>query len=208
MLIKKQKYLNSTSIVSDIFQVSLISYLVLLLIEEFASGFATNFLNINWLLGIIVVSGVLTIIFYQEDKQQETRQVKWWDYLLIVLLGISAGIIIFWQMQDLEWIAIVISIFSGLIIILISYFLINEDNLAKGENKEGEVLEGQIQKTAKIKAVNPIKNKKLLLILSAFILSIIITFYSTVNFLGNLAFIVSLLVGFCVLILLFYILKK
>lgn len=120
-------------IVKEVFQISLISYLVFYLIEDFKPGFITNYFNLNIILILTIISGIITVLFEgkessfetgHEEKVPEEKKIKKIDYLFIVVLGVVAAIIIFFKIKSLGWLAPIISIISGIIIILISILLL------------------------------------------------------------------------------------
>jgi len=114
---------------TEIFQASLLVYLIILLVENFQKAIISDFINLNWLLGIIIISGILMIFLSKkEDNEQEivNNPVNWRDYSLIFILAIISAVLILMKIKDLGWLAWVISILSGLIICLISYLIIND----------------------------------------------------------------------------------
>jgi hypothetical protein len=48
--------------ITEFFQVSLVTYLVLLLLETVSPGYVSNVFNLNILLGVVLVSGILMVI--------------------------------------------------------------------------------------------------------------------------------------------------
>lgn len=120
-------------VVREVFQVSLIAYLVFYLIEDFKVGFITNYFNLNILLILTIISGIITVLLEEketsfgegyEEKVPEEEKIKKRDYIFIIILGIIAAIIIFFRIKSLGWLAPVISIISGIIIIMISILLL------------------------------------------------------------------------------------
>lgn len=52
-----------TNVVSrEIFQVSLVTYLILTLAETLKPGYVSNFLNMNYVLGVVLVTGVAMVL--------------------------------------------------------------------------------------------------------------------------------------------------
>lgn len=115
-----------------IFEISLIVYLVLFLIDEIASsGFVSNFFNTNYILAICIIFGALTALSQKNEPTPKPQPLKKSDYILMVGLGILAIIIVFIKIKTIGLaLALPISIFSGILIFLISWLFL------KGEGKE------------------------------------------------------------------------
>ncbi|HLD62117.1 MAG TPA: hypothetical protein VI998_04060 [Patescibacteria group bacterium] len=123
---------TAKELVSEIFKISLLSYLVFYLIEDFFPGFVSGFFNMNILLGIVVGSGVFTVISQKEEsKEGEGKEVKnkirARDIVFIVILSIIAGGLIYLKTKDLGKLGLAISIISGIIILLMSILLLTEE---------------------------------------------------------------------------------
>ncbi|MEW6407413.1 MAG: hypothetical protein AB1465_01855 [Patescibacteria group bacterium] len=112
-----------------VFEASLIVYLALFLIDEVASGFVSNFFNTNYLLAVCIIFGVLTAFGQKHEPTPKPEALKKSDYILMTGLGILAVIIVFVKIKTIGLaLALPISILSGILIFLISYlFLKNED---------------------------------------------------------------------------------
>jgi hypothetical protein len=64
---RTKKLINVSS--REFFQVFLVTYLLLTLAETFREGFVSNFFNINYLLGVVLVSGVAMVLTETEQKK-------------------------------------------------------------------------------------------------------------------------------------------
>lgn len=125
---KKEAYWWLTKeIISEIFKISLISYLVFYLIESFKTGFITDYFELNILLIITILTGIFTVLFKKEaDEKKEKQIIRPKDYIFIIILGLVAAGIIYYKIKGLGWLSYVISVISGVIIILLSILLLNE----------------------------------------------------------------------------------
>ena len=119
-------------LIAEIFKISLLSYLIFYLIEDFFPGFVSGFFGINILLGMVGGSGVFTVVSQKEEsKEGEGKEVKnkirARDIVFIVILSIIAGGLIYIKTKDLGKLGLVISIISGIIILLMSILLLTEE---------------------------------------------------------------------------------
>ena len=115
---------NKAELVNHLFQTLLITYLILLLIEQIYTGFVSTYLNLNYLLILVIASGILDV--FSEHKKIEQKTTKK-DYYLIYTLGILGAIIIKYKTADLNYLSWIISIIAGILIILLSYLILEED---------------------------------------------------------------------------------
>lgn len=122
-LLQIRKLNDFRAIVNFLFQLFLVVYLILLLINEFV---AVKFMNLNYLLVLTIISGVLTVIF-PVKKEVEEKPMKSFDKVLIYVLAIIGMILIFIKTKDLGWLSYVISIISGVLIVLVGYLVYEDD---------------------------------------------------------------------------------
>ena len=115
---------NKAEIINHLFQTILITYLILLLIEQIWTGFVSTYLNLNYLLILTIIVGILDV--FSEHKKIEQKTTKK-DYYLIYTLGILGAIIIKYKTADLNYLSWIISIIAGILIILLSYLILEED---------------------------------------------------------------------------------
>jgi len=123
---------TAKELVSEIFKISLLSYLLFYLIEDFFPGFVSSFFSMNILLGIVVGSGVFTVISQKEEiqegeKKEAKNNIRARDIVFIVILSIIAGGLIYLKTKDLGKLGLAISIISGIIILLMSILLLTEE---------------------------------------------------------------------------------
>lgn len=115
--------------ITEIFKISLVSYLIYYLIEDFKTGFISSYFNLNILLWTTIISGVLTVWTRGDESREEKKEpekIRARDYIFIVLLGLAAMTLIYYKIKTIGWLAYVISPISGIIIILLSILLLNE----------------------------------------------------------------------------------
>lgn len=112
------------------FEVSLTSYLSFFLIEQFIPGFVTFYFNLNSILYITVVLGVLVSVWSTSYEQNHVRRSKK-DVLISVGLGIVGSIIIFTKVRDLGFSAYIIALASFFLIVAVSLVLWSENQEAE-----------------------------------------------------------------------------
>jgi len=129
-LINKEYKITPKHIITQTFQYLLIVYLILLLIEEYAPKFISNYINLNYLLVLVIIFGVITVLLPQKKIKKQKPKRK--DYYFIFILGIIGTILIYIKTKELGWLSYVISIIAGILIILLSILVLedvkNEEN--------------------------------------------------------------------------------
>lgn len=119
---------NLRKALNIIFQILLVVYLVLLLVNEFVP---VQF-NLNYLLIPVIAFGVLTALLPYEPKEEkkdpEKELVEYKSGIILAfILGIVGAILIFIKTRDLGWISYIISAISGILIILVGFLIYKED---------------------------------------------------------------------------------
>ena len=118
------------TVINWLFQITLIIYLTLLIINEFVK----LKYGLNTTLIIVLVFATLTIIYpTKEKKEKEKFGLK--EKILIIILSIVGSILVYLKTKDLGWLSYLISIITGLLIYLVGY-LIYEDEETKEEKTE------------------------------------------------------------------------
>lgn len=123
---------HNASLVNHIFQILLVTYLILLLAEQIWPGIVSVYLNLNYLLIVVIVAGILDV--FSEHSPIKNKPANWKDYTFIILLGIAGFVIIKFKTQSLGWLSWLISIIAGILIILLSLLVLEDDG--KGEEDE------------------------------------------------------------------------
>ncbi|MBT4630930.1 hypothetical protein HOC06_01785 [Candidatus Woesearchaeota archaeon] len=115
---------HKAKLINHLFQTLLITYLILLLLEQIYTGFVSTYLNLNYLLILVIASGILDIFTEKKEIKQKTKRK---DILLIYVLGILGFLIIKFKTADLNYLSWIISIIAGILIILLSHLILEED---------------------------------------------------------------------------------
>ncbi len=110
-------------ITNEIFQVSLITYLVFILIESFREGFVTMFFNINILLAIVTLSGLTVALLGggNEENNNIHKKLKYEeDWFTPACAAIVTGVLVYFKIQNLG----ILAAFISIIVAVISFYLI------------------------------------------------------------------------------------
>lgn len=113
----------------EIFQIFLVVYLALLLLESTKTGFVSDFFNLNILLGILLISGVTMALAKPQEannKVSSLERMKNNDFVYIALMAIIGGIFVFYKTNGLGYISIILSILSSLLITLLSFLILSD----------------------------------------------------------------------------------
>ncbi|MDP1728986.1 MAG: DUF1616 domain-containing protein [archaeon] len=131
-LFKKHK----AEFVNTLFQSFLVTYLILLLIEQIWASSVSTYMNLNYLLIIVIILGILDV--FSEHKKSIFQKPNWKDYGFISILGIAGFLIIKFKTFELGWLSWLISIIAGILIILLSLLVLEEDEETRDklENKK------------------------------------------------------------------------
>ena len=116
---------RSAELINHLFQTLLVTYLVLLLVEQIWPGVISVYFNLNYLLIIVIIIGILDVFSERREKRNERITKK--DYVFIFALGILGMAIIKYKTLELGWLSWLISIIAGILIILLSILVLEED---------------------------------------------------------------------------------
>lgn len=125
----------------SLFAASLIIYLAGFLLEIVLPGFISNNFNLNWILGIVLLLGLLAAFSEEETEEKEVEKPKKSDYWLFIGLGIIGGLLMFYR-SDLNLVPrILFSLFVAIFITAISLFLLLNKDEESPEPEESESAE-------------------------------------------------------------------
>jgi uncharacterized membrane protein len=122
---------NTARLINHTFQSLLVTYLLLLLVEQVWTGFVSNYFNLNYLLIIVIIAGILSV--FSEKEHEHEKATTWKDYAYITVLSLAGLVIIKFKTVDLGWLSWVISIIAGILIYLLSILILEDE-----EEKEVE----------------------------------------------------------------------
>jgi hypothetical protein len=111
----------------EVFQISLTTYLLLLILETLKTGFVINFIDINYILPVIIISGIgMTVLSREQKIERKSNKIKEVDIYYIALMSLGAGGLVYIKTSELGWISIAVSVVTSLILLLISFLIFTE----------------------------------------------------------------------------------
>lgn len=132
MKTKSKKYLfkeHKAEVVNHAFQTLLVTYLILLLTEQIWTGVVSLYINLNYLLIAVIIAGILDVFSeHHPNITGNKKKTQKKDYVFIFILGILGFAIIKYKTSSLNWLSWVISIIAGILIILLSILVLEEEN--------------------------------------------------------------------------------
>ena len=80
----------------------------------------------DYTLVVLIILGIITVLTYQPKvEKQKVRKI---DYYFIYLLGFGGMLLVYFKIKNIGWIAYLISIISGILIILLSRLIMKEED--------------------------------------------------------------------------------
>lgn len=132
-------------IFSELFNVSLVTYLILLLLETLDKGFVSDFFNMNILLAIVLVSGVVMVSPLSEKKEADmwemidfrldslletlkARGISENDFYFMLIVSLGGALLVFLKTQELGSLSGVLGAITAVIIFTLSYLIYTEED--------------------------------------------------------------------------------
>ncbi len=103
------------SIAKEIFKTSFVTYCIFVLAEVILGGFVTDYFNMNILLGVVIVSGLLSS---KEPIAHEAQKDMFWQAIFACVVGL----IVYLKIQNLDF-SIVVSILASIVSFLLALLL-------------------------------------------------------------------------------------
>jgi hypothetical protein len=114
-------------IAREFFQFSLLTYLILLLTEALSEGFVSFFFNLNILLGVVLLCGVVTILTYNKNLTlPPSKKMTRVDIEYSIALALVAGLFVLYKMQGLGPESLLIASITGIIILILTLLIITD----------------------------------------------------------------------------------
>ena len=110
------------------FQILLIIFLLTLLIRELSPSMV-NWINMNYFLILVIIFGAAAVLANKENDKQNVEPVTITkiDYIFIGIAGVAGAIIVWYKIQSIGSISYLIALLSGILIIMLSILIMEED---------------------------------------------------------------------------------
>lgn len=115
--------------INNIFQFVLVAYLLTLLLQELHPP-AKEWLNMNYFLLTVILFGAASVLTNRDDEKNtvhEPVELTTKDYIFIGFAGITGAAIIWYKTQDIGRLSYLIAALSGILIILLSILIMEDD---------------------------------------------------------------------------------
>ncbi len=108
-----------------IFTIITVIYLLLLIINQFWDKIFKEYLNINAIFILLLMSGVFFLfpIIKEEEKFNEKRKLEREDIFLFFIMGLICSVLVWMKIKDFGIISYIISGIAGLITLILPILL-------------------------------------------------------------------------------------
>ena len=108
-----------------IFTIITFIYLLLLIINQFWDKIFKEYLNINAIFILLLISGTLFLIpiTKEEKKVSQIRKLERKDIFIFLIMGLICSVLVWVKIKDFGTISYIISIIAGLIILVLSILI-------------------------------------------------------------------------------------
>ena len=124
--------------VQQLFVTLLVTYLLLLLIETIFPDSVSRYLNLNYWLIAVIVTGIITVLTRQEITKPQEKEEKHPDtgnIIVLICIGVIGAALIWYKTREIGWLSYLISIVGGAMIVLLSMLIWQNDGEEKSEGK-------------------------------------------------------------------------
>ena len=133
---EKKIFRTIVSSIQQLFTTLLITYLLLLLIETIFPASVSRYLDLNYWFIAVIVTGVITVLSRQESEKRELkRTIHKGNIVTFICTGVIGAALIWYKTRDVGWLSYLISLIGGILIILLSMLIWQNDG---EEESEGE----------------------------------------------------------------------
>jgi len=108
-----------------LFLISTFVYLLLLIINQFWNKIFEEYININAIFILLLMSGVFFLfpIIKEEEKFNKKRKLEKEDIFLFFIMGLICSVLVWIKIKDFAIMSYIISIIAGLIILVLSILI-------------------------------------------------------------------------------------
>ncbi|MHA1833613.1 MAG: hypothetical protein ACTSV7_06440 [Candidatus Baldrarchaeia archaeon] len=95
--------------------------------ENVWRGIVTTYLDLNRLLIMVIVLGVIAILTRREEKKAVKTEVTWKDLVYIGVASYACFVIVWWKIKDLGlgFLTYLIPLVSGFLVFLLSLIILS-----------------------------------------------------------------------------------
>jgi len=106
---------------STLFPIITIIYILLFIINQFWDRFFEDYLNINSVFILLLISGIFFIlpIFEEKEKVIKKRKLEREDIFLFFIMGLICSVLVWIKIKDFGIISYIISTVAGLITLIL-----------------------------------------------------------------------------------------
>lgn len=126
---------ETRDILSFIFQIALVSYLVLYLFDTLKTGFVTNYFSLAPYFWTAVISGVLSgtwPVLIPEARKNRTT-LRWTDYFWLGVLTLGTMVAVYTKTRSLGELSMVVVLLSGLAVLGVGLLIYIDHDERAGE---------------------------------------------------------------------------
>jgi glycerol uptake facilitator-like aquaporin len=107
-----------------LFLPALVTFLLLLLIDAVFPESVSRYINLNYWLIAVIVTGIIAVLSGTETgtERNESRSIRG-DIIPIICFGVVGAAVVWYQTRDLGWLSYVISPVAGILIVLLTLII-------------------------------------------------------------------------------------
>ncbi|MFC1948305.1 hypothetical protein ACFLXY_10355 [Chloroflexota bacterium] len=129
-IVEHKIYRESIQVICYCFTISLITYLLLLLIETIWEKSVSGHFNMNILMIVVIIFAIIVTLTQPDIKEEgEHEKPSKKSTIFSVCIGIGGVIIIWYKTNEIGWLSYLVSIIGGSMITLISLMIMRENGL-------------------------------------------------------------------------------
>lgn len=133
---RENRYIEgAVALVQELFVTLLITFILLLLVETIWEGSVSLHFNLNYLLIAVIAVGIIAVLTRPVRMEAKERgRLGRRDIILVVCIGLAGAAIVWYKTQEIGWPSYVISVVSGMLIVLLSLLIWREGD--EGEDSQ------------------------------------------------------------------------
>lgn len=113
--------------VQKLFVILLMTFLLLLLLKDIWGVNVSPYLNVNYLLLAVIVTGAVAVVGWPDGVEvEEGGRLGRRDIILAICAGLAGGVIVWQTMKGMGWFSYFVSVISGALVVLLPVLIIAE----------------------------------------------------------------------------------